>query len=248
MDGFRALAHVQGHRCTLVSRNGHIFKSWRQLAEEIAYSVRAHPAILEGEICCLNPSRHHRPSLESRELGLRETGNTQLAFRKRRSSPNWIHTCPERAHSWPAASRDSLARVRISASRSCDGANWHWRARHRSHDRAAALDRQAPHAALQFVRMPVAPFCHTVAAADSSAIGEDVTFVYGFCIHVYERAARHFRDNSRVVSHPGGYDTSSGRRFQLSAGLRPSSLESKQLDDKPQIASAPGAVLGTAKV
>jgi hypothetical protein len=35
MDGFRALAHVTGHRCTLVSRNGHVFKSWPQLAEEI---------------------------------------------------------------------------------------------------------------------------------------------------------------------------------------------------------------------
>jgi bifunctional non-homologous end joining protein LigD len=53
MDGFRALAHVEGHRCTLVSRDGHIFKSWPQLAEEIAHSVRAHSAILDGEICCL---------------------------------------------------------------------------------------------------------------------------------------------------------------------------------------------------
>ena len=55
MDGFRALAHVKGHHCTLISRNGHIFKSWPQLAEEVAHSVRAHSAILDGEICCLNP-------------------------------------------------------------------------------------------------------------------------------------------------------------------------------------------------
>jgi bifunctional non-homologous end joining protein LigD len=34
LDGFRALAHVRGHRCELVSRNGHRFKSWPQLAEE----------------------------------------------------------------------------------------------------------------------------------------------------------------------------------------------------------------------
>ena len=54
MDGFRALAHVKGHHCTLISRNGHTFKSWRTLAEEIAHSVRAHSAILDGEICCLN--------------------------------------------------------------------------------------------------------------------------------------------------------------------------------------------------
>jgi len=42
MDGFRALAHVNGHHCTLVSRNGHTFRSWPQLAEEVAHSVRAH--------------------------------------------------------------------------------------------------------------------------------------------------------------------------------------------------------------
>ena len=24
-DGFRALAHIEGHRCTLVSRHGHVF-------------------------------------------------------------------------------------------------------------------------------------------------------------------------------------------------------------------------------
>jgi ATP-dependent DNA ligase len=40
-DGFRALAHVTGHHCQLVSRNGHVFKSWPYLAEEIAHSVRA---------------------------------------------------------------------------------------------------------------------------------------------------------------------------------------------------------------
>ena len=52
-DGFRALAHVTGHRCQLVSRNGHVFKSWPQLAEEIAHAVRAHSVILDGEIACL---------------------------------------------------------------------------------------------------------------------------------------------------------------------------------------------------
>jgi bifunctional non-homologous end joining protein LigD len=52
-DGFRALAHVQGHRCTLISRNGNIFKSWPRLGEEIAHAVRAQDAVLDGEICCL---------------------------------------------------------------------------------------------------------------------------------------------------------------------------------------------------
>lgn len=55
MDGFRALAYVEGHHCTLVSRNGNVFKSWPQLAEEIAHAVRAHDAILDGEIVCLDP-------------------------------------------------------------------------------------------------------------------------------------------------------------------------------------------------
>ena len=52
-DGFRALAHVTGHHCQLVSRNGHVFKSWPYLAEEIAHAVRAHRAVLDGEIVCL---------------------------------------------------------------------------------------------------------------------------------------------------------------------------------------------------
>ena len=53
-DGFRALAHVNGHHCQLVSRNGHTFKSWPDLAEEIAHAVRAHSAVLDGEIVCLD--------------------------------------------------------------------------------------------------------------------------------------------------------------------------------------------------
>jgi hypothetical protein len=33
-DGFRALAHVNGHHCQLVSRNGRVFKSSPYLAGE----------------------------------------------------------------------------------------------------------------------------------------------------------------------------------------------------------------------
>ena len=55
LDGFRALAHIRGHRCELLSRNGHVFNSWPQLAEEIAHAVRAESAVLDGEICCLDP-------------------------------------------------------------------------------------------------------------------------------------------------------------------------------------------------
>ena len=53
LDGFRAL--VNGHHCQLLSRNAHVFKSWPQLAEEIAHAVRAHSAVLDGEIVCLGP-------------------------------------------------------------------------------------------------------------------------------------------------------------------------------------------------
>jgi ATP-dependent DNA ligase len=36
LDGFRALAYVADDQCQLVSRNGHLFKSWPQLANDIA--------------------------------------------------------------------------------------------------------------------------------------------------------------------------------------------------------------------
>jgi ATP-dependent DNA ligase len=46
IHGFRALAHIEGHRCSLVSRNGHVFRSWPQLAEEMAHAVRAESTVL----------------------------------------------------------------------------------------------------------------------------------------------------------------------------------------------------------
>jgi bifunctional non-homologous end joining protein LigD len=54
-DGFRALAIVEGHRCRLVSRRGHPFTKWTLLCEEIAHSVRANDAVLDGEVVCLDP-------------------------------------------------------------------------------------------------------------------------------------------------------------------------------------------------
>ena len=54
-DGFRALAHVDGGRCTFVSRRGHVFLQWPQLAEEIAHAARARRAVLDGEVVCLGP-------------------------------------------------------------------------------------------------------------------------------------------------------------------------------------------------
>ena len=41
LDGFRALAHVEGHHCRLVSRRGHVFKKWDVLCTEIASALNA---------------------------------------------------------------------------------------------------------------------------------------------------------------------------------------------------------------
>src|SRR5687767_16012320 len=57
-DGFRALAHIDGHHCDLVSRNGHAFKHWPQLCEELAHAAKAHDAVLDGEIVCLDARGH----------------------------------------------------------------------------------------------------------------------------------------------------------------------------------------------
>jgi ATP-dependent DNA ligase len=50
LDGFRALAHVTGHHCTLVSRNGHVFQSWPQLAEEVAHSFGLRSVAKKGSV------------------------------------------------------------------------------------------------------------------------------------------------------------------------------------------------------
>jgi bifunctional non-homologous end joining protein LigD len=69
IDGFRPLAYICGHRCELVSPNGHTFKSWPQLAEEVAHAVRCRSAVLDGEICCLRPDgrSHFKDLLFRRE-------------------------------------------------------------------------------------------------------------------------------------------------------------------------------------
>jgi bifunctional non-homologous end joining protein LigD len=54
-DGFRALAYLEGDGAHLVSRWGHTYKSWPSLMEELAQAVRCRSAVLDGEICCLEP-------------------------------------------------------------------------------------------------------------------------------------------------------------------------------------------------
>jgi bifunctional non-homologous end joining protein LigD len=52
-DGFRALAHITGHRCEFVSRRRHVYRQFPTLADELAHCIRANSAILDGEIVCL---------------------------------------------------------------------------------------------------------------------------------------------------------------------------------------------------
>ena len=59
-DGFRALARIQRGQCELISRNGHPFASFSELATSIADSLpTAETIALDGEIVCLD--RKGRP-------------------------------------------------------------------------------------------------------------------------------------------------------------------------------------------
>jgi bifunctional non-homologous end joining protein LigD len=58
-DGFRALACFDSGRCTLVSRNGNIFKSFPDLCEDMGRGLAVRDAVLDGEIVCLD--RRGRP-------------------------------------------------------------------------------------------------------------------------------------------------------------------------------------------
>ena len=53
-DGFRALAFVEDGQCRLVSRNGHTFTKFAYLCANIAQTIRAESAVLDGEIVCLD--------------------------------------------------------------------------------------------------------------------------------------------------------------------------------------------------
>jgi bifunctional non-homologous end joining protein LigD len=50
LDGFRAVAYVEGGRCRLVSRNGNQFKAFAALAQVMAQDLAGRSAILDGEI------------------------------------------------------------------------------------------------------------------------------------------------------------------------------------------------------
>jgi len=53
--GFRALARIEGHHCALLSRRGHVSTQFPMLQTEIVHAIRAHSAMLDGEIVYLAP-------------------------------------------------------------------------------------------------------------------------------------------------------------------------------------------------
>jgi bifunctional non-homologous end joining protein LigD len=55
-DGFRALAYIRDGQCQLVSRRGYVYTRFLPLAEQIARSLKARDAVLDGEIVCLDGS------------------------------------------------------------------------------------------------------------------------------------------------------------------------------------------------
>jgi bifunctional non-homologous end joining protein LigD len=50
LDGFRAVAYVEGGACRLVSRNRNAFMTFEPLAQAIAQELSGRSAILDGEI------------------------------------------------------------------------------------------------------------------------------------------------------------------------------------------------------
>ena len=59
MDGFRAVAYVEGGACRLISRNRNMFKTFKPLAKAIAQDLAGRSAILDGEI--VRPGPDGRP-------------------------------------------------------------------------------------------------------------------------------------------------------------------------------------------
>jgi bifunctional non-homologous end joining protein LigD len=51
---YRALAYISNGECRLVSRKGHRFKRFDELAGALAKAIRVRDAIIDGEIVCLD--------------------------------------------------------------------------------------------------------------------------------------------------------------------------------------------------
>lgn len=59
LDGFRAIAYIEGGTCRLVSRNRNAFKTFAPLAQAIGQELSDRSAILDGEI--VRPGPDGRP-------------------------------------------------------------------------------------------------------------------------------------------------------------------------------------------
>jgi bifunctional non-homologous end joining protein LigD len=68
-DGFRAVAYFQNGTCELVSRNKHVFGTFKGLRTWLAENLGVQDAIIDGEICCLDDSG--RPCFNDLTTGTR---------------------------------------------------------------------------------------------------------------------------------------------------------------------------------
>ena len=76
IDGFRALAHIEGGKGELISRNGNTFRGFADLATWIAGRLRVESAVLDGEIACVDEAG--RPVF--RDLLFRRSQRVYIAF------------------------------------------------------------------------------------------------------------------------------------------------------------------------
>src|SRR5262245_14839406 len=54
LDGFRAVAYVDGPRTRLVSRKGIVYRRFEALSVGIAAALADHAAVIDGELVCLD--------------------------------------------------------------------------------------------------------------------------------------------------------------------------------------------------
>src|SRR2546428_11342737 len=54
IDGYRSLAYIESGQCRLVSRNGNVFRGFKDLAQWIGDNLRVENAVLDGEIACVD--------------------------------------------------------------------------------------------------------------------------------------------------------------------------------------------------
>src|SRR5262245_46607443 len=87
LDGFRTLAHVTGGGSKLISRNGNAFRSFPDLAAELALEVDADDATLDGEIVKLGDDGRPQFYDLMRRRGTVRFGRFRRAGRERQRRP-----------------------------------------------------------------------------------------------------------------------------------------------------------------